>query len=40
MAEIEKVREDRVFAVAKDREQDGCLDGLDKRVRTFESAPV
>ena len=32
MGEIEKVREDRVFAKAKDDEQDGRLDRLEAKV--------
>ncbi|MBN3033879.1 MAG: hypothetical protein JW873_07280 [Candidatus Saganbacteria bacterium] len=37
MKELEKAREDRVFAVGKDREQDGRLDELDGRVKKLES---
>jgi len=38
MAEIERSREDRVFSVAKDREQDGKIEILDKRVKVLEES--
>ena len=34
--EFEKTREDRIFAVAKDREQDEKIGSLDKRVKFLE----
>ncbi|MFC1511118.1 hypothetical protein ACFL5U_01870 [Candidatus Margulisiibacteriota bacterium] len=37
LGEIEKVREDKVFAQAKDREQDKRIDNLDNRVKVLES---
>ena len=37
MGEFEKAREDRVFAVGKDREQDRRLDGLEGRVGKLET---
>jgi hypothetical protein len=37
MGELEKAREDRVFAKAKDDEQDGRLDLTEKRLEKFEA---
>ena len=37
IGDLEKAREDRVFAVGKDREQDGRLDELDGRVKKLEA---
>lgn len=37
MGELEKAREDRVFAQGKDREQDRRLDGLEQRVGKIEA---
>ncbi|MBI5701353.1 hypothetical protein HZC34_05880 [Candidatus Saganbacteria bacterium] len=36
--ELEKAREDRVFAFAKDKDQDSRLDNLDSRVKKLEAA--
>jgi len=36
--ELEKAREDRIFAFAKDKEQDSRLDNLDGRVKRLETA--
>ena len=35
--ELEKAREDRIFAFAKDKEQDSRLDNLDGRVKKLET---
>jgi erythromycin esterase-like protein len=35
--ELETAREDRVFAIAKDREQDRRLDGLEDRTQKLEA---
>jgi chaperonin cofactor prefoldin len=35
--EFKKIREDRVFAIAKDRKQDRQIENLDKRVKILES---
>ena len=35
--ELEKSREDRIFAFAKDKEQDSRLDNLDGRVKKLET---
>src|SRR3989339_926726 len=37
MCELEKAREDRIFAFAKDREQDSRLDNMDVRVKKLEA---
>jgi hypothetical protein len=36
MGELEKAREDRIFAIGKDREQDQRIDHLEKRVERVE----
>ncbi len=36
--ELEKVREDRLFALAKDRELEYRVDSLDKRVKVLETS--
>jgi len=36
LKEMEGIREDRIFAIAKDRELDQKIDNLDKRVRILE----
>ncbi|MFA6431341.1 MAG: hypothetical protein WCV91_03025 [Candidatus Margulisiibacteriota bacterium] len=38
VGEMEKSREDRIFSVAKDREQDGKIENLDKRGRELETS--
>ena len=37
MRELEKAREDRIFAFAKDREQDSRLDNMDVRIKKLET---
>jgi len=37
MKELEKAREDRIFAVAKDRKQDERLEGLEGRTQKIEA---
>ena len=38
--ELETAREDRIFAIAKDREQDQKIEDLDKRVAILETSCV
>ena len=40
ISELEKAREDRIFAIAKDREQDAKLNNLDSRVSKLETSRV
>ena len=38
--ELEKAREDRVFARAKDRDQDRMIEDIDKRVKVLEESRI